>query len=92
MTTIDVADAGTSAAGDSRLAWTCPEPVLWTASEPTPHGAVYAGFVQQVGERFVAVDGLGAALGAFDELELAQRAVAAAVATTLAASIWMRQA
>jgi len=91
MTTIDVAGTATDAAHASRLAWARPETVLWTASEPTPHGAVSAGFVQQLGERFVAVDGLGAALGGFDDLAVAQQAVAAAVATTLAPSIWMRQ-
>ena len=73
------------------LAWETSEAGVWSAAEPGPRGATYAGFVHHVGERYLAVDGLGTGIGAFDELVVAQSAVALAFRATLVPSIWMRE-
>ncbi len=87
------ADRRSSAASSDAhdLEWRVAEAGVWAATEPGPHRRVAAGFVHLVGGRYLAVDGLGAGIGAFDDLAVAQSAVALAVATTLAPSIWMRE-
>ncbi|WP_157674735.1 hypothetical protein [Agrococcus jejuensis] len=79
------------AADAHELVWEVAEAGVWAAAEPGPRRAMHAGFVHHVGDRYLAVDGLGAGIGAFVDLVVAQSAVALAFRTTFVPSIWMRE-
>lgn len=85
-----VQDVPASVDDPCALHWSVVERDVWAASGQGPDRAVAAGFVHLVDGRYLAVDGLGAGIGAYDDLVVAQSAVALAVTTTLAPSIWMR--
>lgn len=78
-------------ADSHELVWESTEAGVWAAAEATPRRAMHAGFVHHVGDRYLAVDGLGSGIGAFDDLVVAQSAVALAFRTELVPSIWMEE-
>lgn len=57
------------------MRWRSPAAGLWVASSDGD----YAGVVEQIDDRFHAMDGLGSSLGSFPDLEHARAAVAASV-------------
>jgi hypothetical protein len=68
------ADVRDDASG--RITWASPGTGLWVASRGDAEGTTFLGFVEETLEEFVAVDGAGASLGRFADLQSAQAAFA----------------